>query len=49
MENPRCVRLSRVLGDAGFRECVCVSFVPMREIKTVSEKGVRVFEMFVRE
>lgn len=47
MENPRCVRLSRVLGDAGFR--VCVSFVPMREIKTVSEKGVRVFEMFVRE
>lgn len=48
MENPRCVRLGRVLGDAGIRECMCV-FVPQREIKTVSEKRVGVFEMCVRE
>lgn len=47
MENPRC-GLDRVLGDAGIRECVCV-FVPKREIKTVSEEGVGVFEMCVRE
>lgn len=47
MENPRCARLGRVLGDVGIRESVCV-FVPKRGIKTVSEKGVWVFEMCVR-
>ena len=52
MENSRCVRLGGVLRDAGITVCVCVCVcvsVPMRETKTESERGVRVFEKYVRE